>query len=577
MQKIKRFENFYDEYSQRRINEGFLGDIAKKLSNWASVKLSQFGNKLKGFAKEFYERLAGGQVRISEKTGRPVMFLIDPQLGSVDKQVDDYFKMGSMKEAKEAKKSENSDKVSLEWEQEGDVLNVSAEGVVQTIKFEYKKRLKGALNRPVFIFGAVGIGKSEIIKGLAKEMGIGIYIIDVAAISVEDLTGLPVPEGDKKVVEYYKVGSMPREGKGILFLDELNKAEGDLLKKLNAFIQDGRLYDYELPKGWYIVAAGNRPDMQDYTETSNMGADFYSRFKCVNYVPEVGYNREKGVAERGWSKKMQQDPMFAGKVLPELVIFLAENPNIFHYQRGPGKGAFAQPRNWTIAALDLYEIIQASKDPEGIEWEYETGTGVKETKLFKNLESWRDMPSALILHIFRQAVGQNEAAPFVSYLDILRNLTDEEISKIMDANLGVTDPSGLSSKKSPVGKNEKFGGVHLYSVAITLIKKIPETADDITKKRQCFNICQYLVQYDQSEITMWLCRQLRAAGFMVPGQIEPVAFPEAIATDSWANETGLLLAPHIGRQKSGDMAATATEKRDIAAVEAAASDTPKKK
>lgn len=46
---------------------------------------------------------------------------------------------------------------------------------------------------------------------------------------------------------------------GILFLDEINAAPPLVQAALYQLILDRRVGEYELPEGWRIIAAGNRP------------------------------------------------------------------------------------------------------------------------------------------------------------------------------------------------------------------------------------------------------------------------------------------------------------------------------
>jgi MoxR-like ATPase len=57
---------------------------------------------------------------------------------------------------------------------------------------------------------------------------------------------------------YQKLQEMqPRFQRGILFLDEVNRAQDDVLQAIFQLVLDRRVGQYVLPPGWCIVAAGN--------------------------------------------------------------------------------------------------------------------------------------------------------------------------------------------------------------------------------------------------------------------------------------------------------------------------------
>src|SRR5262249_58690591 len=48
----------------------------------------------------------------------------------------------------------------------------------------------------------------------------------------------------------------PRYPRGVLFLDELNRAPDDVLQAAFQLVLDGAVGEYMLPDGWSVVAAG---------------------------------------------------------------------------------------------------------------------------------------------------------------------------------------------------------------------------------------------------------------------------------------------------------------------------------
>ena len=72
------------------------------------------------------------------------------------------------------------------------------------------------------IWGAPGIGKSSVVQMVAQQHDLDLIDLRISQLAPTDLRGLPVPENNK--AKWYPPEFLPTEGKGILFLDEINMA-----------------------------------------------------------------------------------------------------------------------------------------------------------------------------------------------------------------------------------------------------------------------------------------------------------------------------------------------------------------
>jgi len=111
---------------------------------------------------------------------------------------------------------------------------------------------------PTFLWGAPGIGKSSVVKQVAEAKGIGFIDLRLSLMDPTDLKGIPFYENRAHQAVWAPPSFLPREGSGILFLDELNTAAPSVQASAYQLILDRRVGEYELPEGWAIVAAGNR-------------------------------------------------------------------------------------------------------------------------------------------------------------------------------------------------------------------------------------------------------------------------------------------------------------------------------
>lgn len=67
---------------------------------------------------------------------------------------------------------------------------------------------------PLMVWGAPGLGKSSILKGVAKELGIGFIDVRLAQREPVDIRGLPVPGEDG--VKWLVASEWPRDPKSSL-------------------------------------------------------------------------------------------------------------------------------------------------------------------------------------------------------------------------------------------------------------------------------------------------------------------------------------------------------------------------
>ena len=136
-------------------------------------------------------------------------------------------------------------------------------------------RIPAIRQRPVLLMGPPGIGKTQIMEQIAKEMGIGLVAYTITHHTRQSAVGLPfirerVYGGKTYSVTEYTMSEiiasvyekMEQTGipEGILFLDEINCVSETLAPAMLQFLQAKTFGNQKLPEGWIIVAAGNPPE-----------------------------------------------------------------------------------------------------------------------------------------------------------------------------------------------------------------------------------------------------------------------------------------------------------------------------
>ncbi len=129
--------------------------------------------------------------------------------------------------------------------------------------------------RPVFLLGAPGIGKTAIMEQIAQEVGIGLVSYAMTHHTRQSALGLPFivrkTYGDHEydVSEYtmseiiaavYNTIAETGIPEGILFLDEINCVSETLAPAMLQFLQFKIFGRHRLPRGWIVVTAGNPPE-----------------------------------------------------------------------------------------------------------------------------------------------------------------------------------------------------------------------------------------------------------------------------------------------------------------------------
>ena len=136
-------------------------------------------------------------------------------------------------------------------------------------------RIPAIRQRPVLLMGPPGIGKTQIMEQIARELKIGLVAYTITHHTRQSAVGLPFIreeefEGEKYSVTEYTmseiIASVHRkirdagQKEGILFIDEINCVSETLAPTMLQFLQCKTFGNQAVPEGWIIVAAGNPPE-----------------------------------------------------------------------------------------------------------------------------------------------------------------------------------------------------------------------------------------------------------------------------------------------------------------------------
>lgn len=190
--------------------------------------------------------------------------------------------------------------------------------------------LEADIKHAVMIWGKPGIGKSSIVMEICREHSLGFIDLRLSQMMPSDLRGIPVPENG--LTHWNPPAFLPVEGKGVLFMDELNMAPPALQGVAQQLILDRKVGDYVLPDGWFVWAAGNQKS--DRAAVYEMPAPLANRF--IHLSVEESLQDFRQYAYR--------------KLLPaEIIGFLSFRPDLLHRMH-PSEPNWPSPRAWEMAA-----------------------------------------------------------------------------------------------------------------------------------------------------------------------------------------------------------------------------------
>ncbi|MDE7185404.1 MAG: AAA family ATPase [Lachnospiraceae bacterium] len=143
-------------------------------------------------------------------------------------------------------------------------------------KDEYGEyRIPVVRQRPIFLLGSPGIGKTAIMEQIAQELGIALVSYSMTHHTRQSALGLPfITHKSYKGLEFdiseytmseiiasiYEVMEQSGIEEGILFLDEINCVSETLAPSMLQFLQYKVFGRHSVPDGWVIVTAGNPPE-----------------------------------------------------------------------------------------------------------------------------------------------------------------------------------------------------------------------------------------------------------------------------------------------------------------------------
>ena len=203
---------------------------------------------------------------------------------------------------------------------------------------EAKRSLRKCIKiqRPIFMWGPPGIGKSDIVKQIGSENNREVIDVRLSLWEPTDIKGIPYYNSVANTMSWAPPAELPTdpESTAILFLDELNSAAPATQAAAFQLVLNRRVGTYVLPKGVSIVAAGNRDS--DKGVTYRMPAPLANRFVHLELKSDFEDWLEWAVTN---------------KVHEQVVGYLGfAKQDLYDFDPKAASRSFATPRSWSFVS-----------------------------------------------------------------------------------------------------------------------------------------------------------------------------------------------------------------------------------
>ena len=194
--------------------------------------------------------------------------------------------------------------------------------------------------RPLFLWGPPGIGKSEVVDGITRDLNGFMIDLRLGQMDPTDIRGVPYFNKDLGVMDWAPPIDLPTAEFAeqypivVLFLDEMNSAAPAVQAAAYQLILNRRVGKYELPDNVVLIAAGNRES--DKGVTYRMPTPLANRFIHIEM-------RADFLAWVDWAAN--------NKIHKDVVGYLSfAKQDLYDFDAKSASRSFATPRSWTFVS-----------------------------------------------------------------------------------------------------------------------------------------------------------------------------------------------------------------------------------
>jgi len=255
------------------------------------------------------------------------------------------------------------------------------------------------IQRPVFMWGPPGIGKSDIVKQIGDEFVREVIDVRLSLWEPTDIKGIPYYNAQANTMTWAPPSELPTDpdSTAILFLDELNSAAPATQAAAYQLILNRRVGTYVLPKGVSIVAAGNRET--DKGVTYRMPAPLANRFLHIELRSDY----------EDWNQWATLN-----KIHEQVVGYIGfAKQDLYDFDPKSASRSFATPRSWSFVS----ELLEDD-----------------------------DLPESTLTDLVAGAVGEGLAVKFMAHRKVAKQMPDP--TEILNGKVKVCNIKEISAMYS---------------------------------------------------------------------------------------------------------------------------------
>ena len=291
--------------------------------------------------------------------------------------------------------------------------------------------------RPVFLVGPPGIGKTAIMEQVAQELDVALLSYSMTHHTRQSALGLPfiahkIYDGVEYDISEYTMSEiiasvydmMETTGKreGILFLDEINCVSETLSPIMLQFLQYKVFGRHRVPDGWIVVTAGNPPEYNNSVHEFDIVT--WDRLKRIDVEPNYDVWKEYA---------------YKTGVHPAVTTYLdIKKPNFYRVETTVGGKRFVTARGWDDLSqmIWLYERNHIKVDELLVSQYLQNPTIAKDFAVYYDLfNKYRSdyQVDAILAGTASEDIKQRaRAAKFDERLSLLGLLLDAIVARLRD-------------------------------------------------------------------------------------------------------------------------------------------------
>ena len=285
-------------------------------------------------------------------------------------------------------------------------------------------RIPAIRQRPVLLMGPPGIGKTQIMEQISKEMQIALVAYTITHHTRQSAVGLPFISEKSyggqtfSVTEYtmseiiasvYEKMEQTGIREGILFIDEINCVSETLAPTMLQFLQGKTFGNQKLPEGWIIVAAGNPPEYNKSVREFDVVT--LDRLKKIDVEPDFSAWKEYAYRQ---------------EIHPAVISYLElRRENFCRIENTVDGKRFATARGWEDLSrlIQVYEDLGKTVDRDVVYQYIQHRTAAKDfanyLELYYKYKQDYQVEDILKGEWSKTAVEKVKAAPFDEHLSVI--------------------------------------------------------------------------------------------------------------------------------------------------------------